>query len=146
MEKKVAELMTPKIVKVGEDELIYQLVIKIAEDRETMIGCVVDKQDKLKGIITPKELLQAVEVREFGVSRFPFFEGPHILHLLTSKIAKDIMDEPVSVKPEDEIEKAIDLMLDKGFYEVPVVDEEGRVIGEINYFSIIVNSVSYLKG
>ena len=46
----------------------------------------------------------------------------------------------------NEIEKAINLMLDKSFYEVPVVDDDGKIIGEINYFSIIINSVDYLRG
>lgn len=39
------------------------------------------------------------------------------------------------------MEKAINIMLDKGFYEVPVVDEQGKMMGEINYFSIITSSV-----
>jgi len=30
-------------------------------------------------------------------------------------------------------------MLDKGFYELPVVDKDDKVVGEINFFSIIVN-------
>ena len=45
-----------------------------------------------------------------------------------SKYAKDIMSFPVSVKPEDSVDKAIDIMLDKGFYEVPVVDEQGKIV------------------
>jgi len=36
-------------------------------------------------------------------------------------------------------------MLDKGFYEVPVVDEQGKMLGVINYFSIITASADYLK-
>jgi CBS domain-containing protein len=55
------------------------------------------------------------------------------------------MSPPVSVKPEDGVDKAIDIMLDKGFYEVPVVDEQGKIVGLINYFSIITSSVEYLK-
>lgn len=145
MKKIVRELMVEKFVKIGEKDPIYEAVEKIAEDKETMLACVVDEENRLKGIITPKEILKAIEVREYGTIRYPFFEGPEVLHLLTSKYAKDIMSPPVSVKPDDKVEKAINIMLDKGFYEVPVVDDEGKILGEINYFGIIISSVEYLK-
>lgn len=146
MKKLVKELMTRKFVKLNEEDLIYQAVEKIAADRETLIACVVDRDGKLKGIITPREVLKTVEVREFETVRYPFFEGAEILGLLTSKYAKDMMSAPISVREDDEVEKAINIMLDAGFYEVPVVDKEGRVLGEINYFAIIISSIEYLKG
>ncbi len=145
MKKLVKELMTRKFVKLHEEDLIYQAVEKIAADRETLIACVVDSDGKLKGIITPREVLKTVEVREFETVRYPFFEGAEILGLLTSKYAKDMMSAPISVREDDEVEKAINIMLDAGFYEVPVVDKEGRVLGEINYFAIIISSIEYLK-
>ena len=145
MTKVVKELMVRKFVRIHEDEPIYQAVEKIAVDRETLIACVVDKDGKLKGIISPRELLKTVEVREFETVRYPFFEAAEILGLLTSKYAKDIMCAPRSVMEDDEVEKAIDIMLDCGFCEVPVVDQEGRVIGEINYLDIISSSIDYLK-
>ncbi len=145
MKKNVKDLMSSKFVKVAEQDQISQVVVKIAKDKETMLACVLDEEGKLKGIITPKEVLRAVEIREFGTIRRPFFEGPEILRILSSKYAKDIMSPPVSVKPKDSVDKAIDIMLDKGFYEVPVVDKQGKIVGLINYFSIITSSVEYLR-
>jgi len=145
MKKNVKDLMSSKFVKVAEQDQISQVVVKIAKDKETMLACVLDEEGKLKGIITPKEVLRAVEIREFGTIRRPFFEGPEILRILSSKYAKDIMSPPVSVKPEDSVDKAIDIMLDKGFYEVPVVDEQEKMLGVINYFGIITSSMEYLK-
>lgn len=145
MKKSVKDLMSSKFVKVAEQDQISQVVVKIAKDKETMLACVLDEEGKLKGIITPKEVLRAVEIREFGTIRRPFFEGPEILRILSSKYAKDIMSPPVSVKPEDSVDKAIDIMLDKGFYEVPVVDEQEKMLGVINYFGIITSSMEYLK-
>jgi len=144
MKKLVRELMIPKSVKVLENDPIREVVVRIAEDRETMVACVVDEAGRLKGLITPRELLREVEVREFGVTRYRFF-GAELLHLLTSRYAKDIMSPPISVKPDDSVDKAITTMLDNRFYEVPVVDAEGKVIGEINYFGIIVGSVEALN-
>ncbi len=145
MKKSVKDLISSKFVKVAEEDQLSQVVVKIAKDKETMLACVLDEEGKLKGIITPKEVLRAVEIREFGTIRRPFFEGREILRILSSKYAKDIMSPPVSVKPEDSVDKAIDIMLDKGFYEVPVVDEQEKMLGVINYFGIITNSMEYLK-
>jgi CBS domain-containing protein len=145
MVKRVRELMLKEFVKIGEKERIYKAVEDIAKSGKTTIACVVDEEGRLKGIITPRELLKAIEVREFGAIRYPFFDWAEALGLLTSKYAEDIMSAPVSVRSDDEVERAINIMLDKGFYEVPVVDEEGRVVGEITYFSIIESSIEYLR-
>jgi predicted transcriptional regulator len=145
MSKLVKELMIEKFVKVSEEDQIFEVVNKVAEDCETLLTCVVDKKDRLIGIITPRELLKAAEVCEYGGVRHPLFSGREALHLLTSKYARDIMSAPISVKPGDEVQKAIDLMLYNGFYEVPVVDKDGKVVGEINYFGVITGSIEHCK-
>ncbi len=141
MAKLVKELMSNKFVKVYEDDQIFEAAAKVAEDRETLLACVVDKNGKLVGIITPRELLKAAEVSGYGGISHPFFSGREALHLLSSDYARDIMSSPVSVKPDDEVQKAIDLMLYNGFYEIPVVDKDGRVVGEVHFMGIISHSV-----
>jgi len=141
MAKLVKELMIDKFVKVHQDDEIFEAANRVAEDCETLLACVVDDKDRLVGIITPKELLKSAEVCEFGGAGHPFFSGREALHLLTSQYAKDIMSAPVSVKPDDDIQKAIDAMLYNGFYEIPVVDNHGKLIGEINYFGILSRTI-----
>ena len=145
MTKLVKELMIDKFVKIHEDDEIFEAANKVAEDCETLLACVVDSKDRLVGIITPKELLKSAEVCEFGGAKHPFFSGREALHLLTSQYARDIMRDAVSVKPEDDVQKAIDAMLYNGFYEVPVVDKDGKLIGEINYFGIISRSIWHCR-
>ena len=141
MTKKVHELMIDKSVTVSEDEEIFEVANKVTKDCETLLVCVVDKENKLIGMINPKELLKAAEVSENGNVRHPFFSGREALHLLTSNHARDIMSAPISVKPDDEVQMAIDLMLGSNVYEVPVVDKDGKVLGEINFLGIISHSV-----
>ena len=145
MTKLVKDLMIQKFVKVIEDEPIFEAAAKVAEDCETLLACVVDKKDRLVGIITPKELLKAAEVCEYGGTRHPLFSAREALHLLTSRYARDIMSAPVSVRADDEAQKAIDIMIANNFFEVPVVDNEKRVIGEVNYFGIISSSVWHCR-
>ena len=133
--------MISKSVTVGEDEEIAEVVNKVAKDCETLLACVIDKEDRLIGMITPRELLKAAEVSDYGNVRHPFFSGREVLHLLSSEHARDIMSAPISVKPDDEVQTAIDLMLSSNLYEVPVVDKDGKVIGEINFLGIVSHSV-----
>ena len=139
MKRLVRELMKAAFDEVSEDEAIYEAVKKIAASRKTTIACVVDREGKLKGLLTPRDILEALEVRDFGFVRGRFFAGPEVLHLLTSKYAKDIMSAPVSVHTSDGVEEAINTMLDDGFYELPVVSEGMKVIGAISYFDIIID-------
>jgi CBS domain-containing protein len=141
MTKKVHELMIAKSVTVREDAEIFEVANKVAKDCETLLVCVVDKEDRLIGMITPKGLLKAAEVSEYGTVRHPFFSGREALHLLSSDCARDIMSAPISVKSDDEVQTAINLMLSNNLYEVPVVDEGGKVIGEINFLGIVSHSV-----
>lgn len=145
MKKLVEELMTTECNTVPENAPIYEAVKKIASRTRGKIACVVDKEDKLKGLLTPRDILEALEIRKFGGVRGRFFVGPEILHLLTSKYAKDIMSAPLRVHVNDGVEDAINTMLDHGFYELPVVDKDMKVIGEISYFDILLNSLENQK-
>ena len=141
MARLVRDLMISEYDEVSEDESIYGAVKKITASRRSKFACVVDREGKLKGLLTPRDILEALEVRKFGGIRGRFFVGPEVLHLLTSKYAKDIMSAPICVHVNDEIEEAVNTMLDHGFYELPVVNEEKRVIGEISYFDILIDSL-----
>jgi CBS domain-containing protein len=145
MAKLVGELMKTEYTSVPEDAAIYEAVQKIAARKRGKIACVVNRKGELKGVLTPKDILEALEVRKFGVIKERYFVGPEILHFLTSKYAKDIMSAPVSVHVNENIEEAINTMLDHGFYELPVVDKEMKVIGEISYFDILIDALENQK-
>ena len=144
MGKTVNDLMTDRFIKINEVDPIYEAATRITESKERMIACVVDRDDKLIGIITPREILKAVEVRWLETVSYPLF-GPEVLHILTSRYARDIMSAPLSVRAGGKLEEAIKIMLDEELYEVPVVDSKGRVIGEISYFNIISAAINHLK-
>jgi CBS domain-containing protein len=145
MTRPVGKLMTTECNKIQEDEPIYEAVKKIASSKRSKIACVIDREGKLKGLLTPRGVLEELEVRKFGGVRGRFFAGPEVLHLLTSKYAKDIMSAPISVHVNDGVEETINTMLDHGFYELPVVDDDMKVIGEISYFDIILSAAENQK-
>jgi len=141
--KQVRKLMVPQFTVVSEKDPLYIVVEKVAS-KESILACVLDKNEKIIGIITPRDLLRVIQAQGFGPGRHPYFAGQELLHFLTSKYAQDIMVAPVYLRPDDGQEKAIEIMLANKFYEVPVV-EHGKVLGMINYFNIICSSLEFLK-
>ncbi|MBI4286011.1 MAG: CBS domain-containing protein [Chloroflexi bacterium] len=137
MKTKVGDLMVDRLIRVGPKDKISAVMRKIGEARESMLVCVVDDNDKLKGIITPRKLLKTLELVVFRTTRNPTFEWGDVLSSLTTRYAEDIMEPVISVRPEDYVRDAIDLMLDKALYELPVVDRGGKVLGEIYFYDIM---------
>ena len=137
MKKLIKDLMTAEFIKVNEDEGIHEVVSKIAATKSSLLACVVDREGKISGIITPKEILKAVEVCGYDQVKSPMLSGREVAHIMTSRYAKDIMSDPVFVKLGDDVQQAIDIMIDRGFYEVPVVDDDSKLVGFVNYFAVI---------
>jgi CBS domain-containing protein len=142
---RVKDLMTGGFITVSEDEKLAAVALKVAGNKRRMVACVVDDNDRLKGLVTPKELLRIAEIRQFGALKHTRFEAREALHIVTAVYARDVMAGPASVGPDDAVEDAIDIMLDNDLFEVPVVDKDHKVIGEIDFFDIVCSSVQYLK-
>jgi len=140
MKKTVENLMTSDFIKACEDELIYEVVSRVAAIKSSLLVCVVDKTGKITGVVTPREILKAVEICGYEGVKKPLFSEREVAHIMTSRYVKDIMSEPEFVKSGDDVQKAIDIMIDRRFYEVPVVDEALKPIGLINYFAVISNA------
>jgi CBS-domain-containing membrane protein len=145
MRLKVRDLMTSDSFEANEDESITEVLLKLSKQRKTLIICVVDETRKLKGIITPKRLLKAVQVSEFGASRYPSLDWATVLGTMASSRARDIMGPPISVKPDDYLEDAINIMTDKNVYTLPVVDQEGKILGRLGFYKVISRYASSLE-
>ena len=140
MKKTVESLMTSDFIKARDDELIYDVVSRVATMKNSLLVCVVDKAGKITGVVTPREILKTVEVCGYEGRRKPLFSEREVAHIMTSRYVRDIMSVPEHVKPGDDVQKAIDIMIDRGFYEVPVVDEDLNPIGLIHFFAVISNA------
>lgn len=144
MKSLVVDSMLRSFTSVSESSTVFEVIEKIAKSEKMMLLCVVDKEGRLAGVIPPRDVLELVVVRQFGRMRHPFF-GPEVLHFLVAKNAAEVMSAPAYVRLDDDVEKAINIMLARGFYEVPVVDQESKVIGVIDYFSLVKGSLGYFK-
>src|SRR5262249_53449983 len=93
---------------------------------------VVDRPERVNRIIEPLReiaphaliIVQEVEVLQSGT---PLREGvPDV------KVSEGMRREVATVQPHSPITKVVELLLDKNFTAVPVIDETGKVVGMVS--------------
>lgn len=118
-----------------ETDSLVKVAEKIVEDPKTRAVYVLNSQDELVGIIPVIELIQYIYYEyiptEYITYRFP-------LALSCEPKANDIMLPPVYVKDDDPIKIAFRKMFKENLKELPVVDDNMHVIGDLNILELIV--------
>jgi len=99
-------------IKITKDATIKQ-ALKVISDGSFRIAIIVDKKDKLLGILTD------------GHIRRGFLKGLDI----NSSVKSIIFKKPIIAKKKDTREKLLKIALSKKIYQIPVVDSNGKAIG-----------------
>jgi acetoin utilization protein AcuB len=82
------------------------------------------QEGRLVGIVSDRDL------KEASPSKATTLDVHELYYLLSELQVKDIMTyDPITVAPDDTVEHAAQLMLDNTISGVPVVDEQGGVVG-----------------
>ena len=120
----------PDIVR--ESDSIQDVIQQVSKDLRTRSVFVVNQEEELVGIINVRDLLRVAGAKY--LQRHTLTVIPY----LTAQRAADIMQTPFSVSPKDEIDDALRLAVTHDLKDIPVV-EEGKIIGELNCFEILLN-------
>jgi len=136
--KKVKEIyrtISTKPIIVSRNIHIKEVVKMLLEDPITRSVYVVD-DGKIVGIITVLHLLKVSGYRFFGI--FPKPENVlKDLEVITAKTAEEVMMKPLWVTPETPISDALKIMIDNDVQELPVVDETGRIMGDLSSLEVL---------
>ena len=121
-------------VNVSEGSLIIDIV-KILVEHPTMHHiCVVDKDEKLIGLINRKRILQNV----FSHSVAADTMVSKLYTLLTAEKSGELMISPIiTIEEEDNINSLIEKMLENNLFEIPVVDQETHILGFVTSIHIL---------
>ena len=132
--KDVMNIVTQGATIVEEDSSIREVAKKLIEDPKTTTLYVVNKNKKLIGIVTIGTLLRYLypedippEYLEFDIS---IFQAKNLQ-------AKDIMAPSIFIKKEESVGEAFRKMFEYKIWELPVVDDDMHVIGDINGLELI---------
>ncbi len=132
---RIKDIMNTKPTRVSPTDPLKRLLC-LASRREIRLLHVVDEKDKLLGVISSFDLLQTI---------VPFFldanlakalpESPQLIRMgyeeHAHKTAADFMNRKVvSLSPDDALIELEAAVAGRGFNALPVLDGEGRLIGE----------------
>lgn len=135
----VRDVMTQNVIKVREDADINEVATLLSENRISGLP-VVDIEDRVIGMITEADVLAMV-----GMKKGHTFKDV-IRHLLgeplsgpkRSKRLRDVMTKPViTTGPEADIREIALTLDEKRIKRLPVVDEQGKLIGVISRADIV---------
>lgn len=135
----VRDVMTRNVIKIREDADINEATTLLSENRISGLP-VVDGQDHVIGMITEADVLAMA-----GMKKGHAFKDI-IRHLLgeplpgpkRSKRLRDVMASPaITTGPEADIRDIASLLDEKRIKRLPVVDEQGRLIGVISRADIV---------
>jgi PII-like signaling protein len=116
----------------GASTLIHTAaILRLSLDQPLMIT-VVDRPERIDRVLRPLRemapdaliVVQDVEVVQSGA---PFREG-----LPDVKVSEVMRREVATVHPESPITQVVELLLDKDYTAVPVVDNDGKVVGMVS--------------
>ena len=143
----VSKCMRTKVVLAKPDCDFKSLLCKIA-DTVPRLAYIVDDDYKLLGIVSSVDLLKEIVPSYMNAElASSFTDGADFLHKQVEKVknkcAKDIMVTKFSfLNPHHQLLKADTLIAEKGLNTLPVVDEQGKLLGEITRLDILLHLVN----
>jgi CBS domain-containing protein len=143
---RIEEVMNKYPVTIDKQAPISDVAELLVKYNLTAVS-VVDENNKLIGIITEGDLLYKKVrphvphyVNVLGASIYYNGIGEYnsqFKKLLASSVEDLMTKEVITAKPETEVEEVVAVMLDKHLKSMPVVDEEGVLIGSLGRRDII---------
>jgi|GEM_PF-1365445 len=116
---------------VHEDETLDEVVDKLAQCKYSRIAYVVDDKSRLRGVIS-LGMLMRVLYRRHRARALSAIATSNILKIYTSEKASEIASRTVYYAvPEESLDSVLHKMLVHDLKEIPVIDENKRVIGEL---------------
>ncbi len=139
--KTVRSLITQNASTIRDTDDVMEIAKKMVEDPKTRSIYVLDKDERLVGII-PVQLFVQYLFYEYVPDEFLYYK---VVMPLDEVRAKDIMIPPVWVKDEEAIDSAFRKMAAHSIKELPVVDEDMKVIGDLNILELIIAWINLNK-
>ena len=137
---KAKDHMTRDVISVGRAANIGEIASLLKKHGISGVP-VVDTEGRLLGVVTHEELINVFLPHYLSMfDELAFLDDLGVIEAQTLAeiepalfLAEDVMvSNPVTVKPETSIMKVAALLVNKKLVFVPVVDEDGRVVGVLN--------------
>lgn len=138
----VREWMTADPIVMDENTSIMKATQLMKEHKIHRIPIV--KNGRLVGIVSDRD------IKEAAPSKATSLDVHELYYLLSEIKVKDIMTkDPITLRPNDSVERAAVIMLENTISGLPVVDDEGKVVGMItqtDIFKVMISITGIHRG
>ena len=117
---KIGEITNPKLVQAPPETKVKDGIALMQTNKAGYI--VVAKNKKVVGVFTETDVVQKILDRDVN------WEDP---------ISKYMTKDPLVLKPNDSVGKAIELMGEHRFYHIPLVDDAGNLVNVLSVRTLI---------
>ncbi len=96
---------------------------------------VLNEEGQLMGAVTTETLLRLLGYR-VGVREFANWSLWRLMRDMLKEGVEGVIDKVPTVKRSTKLVKALQIMVEDHFTDLPVVDDDGKLIGELNSYEI----------
>ncbi|MCK5553997.1 MAG: CBS domain-containing protein [Deltaproteobacteria bacterium] len=130
----IASLKGRELPLVREKSIIKEVIDAMVRHKHSRLLYVVDEDGKLLGTIALGPLVRHV----FRQSHEPKIHPRHIMSMITTETAKDIMQKnPIFASEDEDVEVVLKRMIGKNVKEIAVLDNEKRVVADVTMVDLL---------
>ena len=138
--KEVYQLHGKSSMSVPEDTDLDYVVALFGHERHLQGVFVVDSNSRLVGIVSRFDLLRWTQLQLYGGKKMKKIPASELLDVLKATKIKDLEmlnSRSFSLKENDTLQAALDLMIGYEQDIIPVLDSEGRTIGDLSLSELL---------
>jgi len=109
----------------------------VNEDLKTRHVYVIDEDNILTGSVRMHSILKYLFPYSSKLTNGLTMEAGSVYNVFASEVAEIMKKDPFYVTDDDRLDKAAEIMLREGINELPVVDDNMKLVGQINVYEII---------
>lgn len=113
---------------------VNEIIATFARAEHTRLIYVVDNEERLSGVISLGNLSKHLLFHHCSKE----IDNLHLISMATSETATDFIDRPMIIAQLSEtIEPVLERMLRANIKEIPVVNDQGRLVGDLTIVDIL---------
>jgi CBS domain-containing protein len=116
----LADIMRPELIEVAPEDTLGEVAERMTA--LNMGAAAVKDFGRLIGIITERDLLKAMAER---------------VHTSEARVRQWMTEDPITAPSDTDVEDAAETMLAHGFRHLPVLDENGGVVGLVSLRRVV---------
>jgi len=116
----LADIMRPELIEVAPEDTLGEVAERMTA--LNMGAAAVKDFGRLIGIITERDLLKAMAER---------------VHTSEARVRQWMTEDPITAGVDTDVEDAAETMLAHGFRHLPVLDENGGVVGLVSLRRVV---------